>query len=69
MHRYYGGNQFIDEMELLCQRRALAVYGLNPEEWGVNVQPYSGVCRCFGDAAFSRFSKWLKFAVPNAYKL
>jgi hypothetical protein len=57
MHRYYGGNQFIDEMELLCQRRALEVYGLNPEEWGVNVQPYSGACRCLGDAAYSRFFK------------
>jgi glycine hydroxymethyltransferase len=25
--RYYGGNQFIDEMEILCQNRALQVYG------------------------------------------
>mmetsp|Transcript_34055 Transcript_34055/g.43498 ORF Transcript_34055/g.43498 Transcript_34055/m.43498 type:complete len:498 (-) Transcript_34055:237-1730(-) len=40
--RYYGGNEFIDEMEVLCQQRALEVYGLDPEEWGVNVQPYSG---------------------------
>lgn len=40
--RYYGGNQFIDELELLTQRRALELYGLDPEEWGVNVQPYSG---------------------------
>ncbi|CCK69299.1 glycine hydroxymethyltransferase SHM1 KNAG_0C01850 [Huiozyma naganishii CBS 8797] len=40
--RYYGGNQFIDQMESLCQRRALEVYGLNPEEWGVNVQSLSG---------------------------
>lgn len=40
--RYYGGNEFIDEVETLCQRRALEAYGLNPEEWGVNVQPYSG---------------------------
>lgn len=29
-------------MELLAQDRALAAYGLNPAEWGVNVQPYSG---------------------------
>lgn len=29
-------------MELLCQRRALAAYKLSPDEWGVNVQPYSG---------------------------
>ncbi|XP_022699824.1 serine hydroxymethyltransferase, cytosolic-like isoform X4 [Varroa jacobsoni] len=40
--RYYGGNEYIDEIELLCQKRALEVYGLDPAEWGVNVQPYSG---------------------------
>jgi glycine hydroxymethyltransferase len=40
--RYYGGNQHIDEIERLCQKRALELYKLNPEEWGVNVQPYSG---------------------------
>lgn len=26
----------------MCQQRALKTYGLDPEEWGVNVQPYSG---------------------------
>lgn len=26
----------------MCQKRALDTYGLNSEEWGVNVQPYSG---------------------------
>jgi len=40
--RYYGGNEYIDEMELLCKYRALKLYELNPEEWHVNVQPYSG---------------------------
>lgn len=40
--RYYGGNEFIDEIELLAQKRALEAYRLNPEEWGCNVQPYSG---------------------------
>lgn len=40
--RYYGGNEFVDQVENLCIERALAAYGLNPEEWGVNVQPYSG---------------------------
>eukprot|EP00727_Mastigamoeba_balamuthi_P002558 m51a1_g123 putative serine hydroxymethyltransferase (469) ;mRNA; f:416245-418106 len=40
--RYYGGNHFIDESERLCQKRALQAYRLNPEEWGVNVQPLSG---------------------------
>lgn len=40
--RYYGGNQYIDEVERLCQSRALEVYRLDPEQWAVNVQPYSG---------------------------
>merc|ERR1719273_2327149 len=40
--RYYGGNQFIDKVELLAQKRSLALFGLDPAEWGVNVQPYSG---------------------------
>eukprot|EP01098_Paradermamoeba_levis_P005664 TRINITY_DN237_c0_g1_i1.p1 TRINITY_DN237_c0_g1~~TRINITY_DN237_c0_g1_i1.p1 ORF type:complete len:497 (+),score=180.78 TRINITY_DN237_c0_g1_i1:69-1559(+) len=40
--RYYGGNEFIDQNEELCQKRALQVFGLSPEEWGVNVQPLSG---------------------------
>merc|ERR1712157_313503 len=40
--RYYGGNQVIDRVENLCKDRALAAFGLNEKEWGVNVQPYSG---------------------------
>ena len=40
--RYYGGNVHIDALERLCQQRALALFGLSPDEWGVNVQPYSG---------------------------
>merc|ERR1719365_224818 len=40
--RYYGGNQFIDKVERLAQKRALELFKLDPEEWGVNVQPYSG---------------------------
>ena len=40
--RYYGGNEFIDKIETLCMDRALSLYGLDPDEWGVNVQPYSG---------------------------
>ena len=40
--RYYGGNEFIDQIESLCQRRALAAYRLDETLWGVNVQPYSG---------------------------
>lgn len=40
--RYYGGNEFIDKIETICMDRALELYGLDPVEWGVNVQPYSG---------------------------
>jgi len=40
--RYYGGNEVVDQIEILCQKRALEAYGLDPEKWGVNVQPYSG---------------------------
>lgn len=40
--RYYGGNEVIDKIESLCQKRALEAYGLSPDAWGVNVQPYSG---------------------------
>lgn len=36
--RYYGGNEFIDESERLCQARALQTFGLKDTEWGVNVQ-------------------------------
>lgn len=41
-HRYYGGNEFIDQVEILCQKRSLEAFGLKEEDWGVNVQPYSG---------------------------
>jgi len=40
--RYYGGNEFIDELEVLCRKRALQAFNLDPAKWGVNVQPYSG---------------------------
>lgn len=40
--RYYGGNENIDQVELLCQKRALEAFHLDPEEWGVNVQSLSG---------------------------
>jgi len=36
--RYYGGNEFIDEAERLCQSRALQTFGLKESDWGVNVQ-------------------------------
>jgi len=40
--RYYGGTENIDKLELLCEKRALEAFKLDPELWGVNVQPYSG---------------------------
>lgn len=41
-NRYYGGCEYIDEIENLCKQRALETFKLNPDTWGVNVQPYSG---------------------------
>lgn len=49
--RYYGGNEHIDKVEKLCQKRALEAFNLDPNVWGVNVQPYSWVIRNF-------FRKW-----------
>lgn len=40
--RYYGGNENIDQVETICQERALAAFDLDPEKWGVNVQSLSG---------------------------
>ncbi|EDO17483.1 hypothetical protein Kpol_1058p20 [Vanderwaltozyma polyspora DSM 70294] len=40
--RYYGGNEHIDRIELLCQQRALEAFHLTSDRWGVNVQPLSG---------------------------
>ncbi|WPH00450.1 putative serine hydroxymethyltransferase, mitochondrial [Acrodontium crateriforme] len=40
--RYYGGNEFIDQAETLCQQRALETFDLTNDKWGVNVQPLSG---------------------------
>ncbi len=40
--RYYGGQGWIDEIEILAQKRALKLFSLDPKIWHVNVQPYSG---------------------------
>ncbi|MBP9763127.1 MAG: serine hydroxymethyltransferase [Candidatus Pacebacteria bacterium] len=40
--RYYGGNEVVDEVELLTQSRALKTFGLNENDWAVNVQALSG---------------------------
>ncbi|XP_043987951.1 serine hydroxymethyltransferase, mitochondrial-like [Gambusia affinis] len=53
--RYYGGAEIVDQIELLCQRRALAAFGLDPNLWGVNVQPYSG-----SPANFAAYTSVLK---------
>ncbi|MDP1719254.1 MAG: serine hydroxymethyltransferase [bacterium] len=40
--RYYPGNFYYDEIEKLAQDRALKAFSLSGDQWGVNVQPYSG---------------------------
>jgi glycine hydroxymethyltransferase len=40
--RYYPGNIYADKVEILAQARALKLFKLNPKNWHVNVQPYSG---------------------------
>ncbi|MFH0943015.1 MAG: serine hydroxymethyltransferase [Candidatus Beckwithbacteria bacterium] len=40
--RYYQGNTNADQIEALCQQRALKAFGLSKAKWGVNVQPHSG---------------------------
>lgn len=40
--RYYQGNEIVDQIERLCEERALRAFGLSPEKWSANVQPHSG---------------------------
>lgn len=40
--RYYGGQAYVDRVELLAQERALRLFKLSPQKWSSNVQPYSG---------------------------
>ncbi|MFY9484625.1 MAG: serine hydroxymethyltransferase [Patescibacteria group bacterium] len=40
--RYYGGQEFIDQVEELAQQRLLKLFKLSPKTWHANVQPYSG---------------------------
>jgi len=52
--RYYGGNEVIDKLESICIERALTAFKLEPEQWAVNVQSYSGSI-----ANFSAFTAML----------
>jgi glycine hydroxymethyltransferase len=54
-NRYYGGNEYIDQIENLARERTLKAFKLNSEEWGVNVQSYSG-----SPANFATYSALLK---------
>uniref|UniRef100_A0A669C875 glycine hydroxymethyltransferase n=1 Tax=Oreochromis niloticus TaxID=8128 RepID=A0A669C875_ORENI len=38
----HDGGGVVDQIELLCQKRALETFDLDPAQWGVNVEPYSG---------------------------
>ncbi len=40
--RYYQGNRIIDEIESLVEKRALALFGLDPSVWHVNLQCPTG---------------------------
>jgi glycine hydroxymethyltransferase len=40
--RYYGGQKYVDQLEILTQKRALSLFKLKSSEWGVNVQALSG---------------------------
>src|SRR5476651_1760774 len=42
--RYYGGNEYIDEIEILAQERAKKLFGVEH----VNVQPTSQFCCLHG---------------------
>jgi glycine hydroxymethyltransferase len=45
--RYYGGNQYIDQIENICNSRALKAFGLDPEVWSCNCQALSGTSANF----------------------
>ena len=40
--RYYQGMGVVDEIEALCEKRALEAFGLSEESYSANVQPLSG---------------------------
>lgn len=40
--RYYQGMSVVDEIEALCEQRALDAFKLSADKWSTNVQPHSG---------------------------
>ena len=44
--RYYGGNEYVDMSEEICQERALSLFNLSKNEWHANVQTLSGAPAC-----------------------
>ncbi|KAJ1858378.1 glycine hydroxymethyltransferase shm1 [Coemansia sp. RSA 1822] len=65
--RYYGGNEYVDQLERLCQERALAAFKLDAAEWGVNVQPYSGSTANFAalTALLKPFDRLMGLDLPS----
>jgi glycine/serine hydroxymethyltransferase len=57
--RYYGGNEYIDQAERLCQQRALQAFGLSEQEWGVNVQREDFQSMNHAPAYLDRSTLWL----------
>ncbi|TYJ49529.1 hypothetical protein E1A91_A01G139700v1 [Gossypium mustelinum] len=53
--RYYGGNEYIDELKMLCQKRALAAFHLDEKKWGINVQSLPGS----GLTSWRTFVTWI----------
>lgn len=45
--RYYQGNQYIDQIEALTEKRALLAFGLAEDQWHVNVQAVTGTVANF----------------------
>ena len=69
MLRYYGGNEVVDKVENLCRDRALEAYRLDPKQWGVNVQPYSGIFDLHKpQPCCSAFGRFLTFAFMSVIR-
>jgi glycine/serine hydroxymethyltransferase len=59
--RYYGGNEFIDKSEALCQQRALEAYRLDPEVRlcvCACVCVYVCMCVCVSECVYMSVCVW-----------